>query len=484
MKSLLYSRTKILGILLGFLVLGFSFGCQKDIIETDNALDPVSDEVTLKGAKIQDLMVITASETLPAGFERDLSAYGQIVNTIPEIGVVVIRPADSNSAGKIARLRGVLAVVPDLKVKWIEPDKFVSDANPPSIGDNETFFPLQWGMDAIDAPEAWNTGYTGEGVKVFILDSGIDKDNPDLAPNLNTSLSTSFVPDENFYVRDGRYFNHGTHVAGIIAAADNNWGVIGVAPHAEIVAVKVLSEYSGSGYFSWINAGIVYAADHGADVINMSLGALINRNGNYMDENDIWQQGSAAGLQFLILAQQRAVNYAVKKGAVVVVSAGNDYMNADGNASLFKVPADLENVIAVSATAPFSWYYYYYYGLPTNLDIPASYTNYGKSLVKLAAPGGDFDSPESYYYYDEVISSGAGPDPITGRWSFYFAAGTSMASPHAAGVAALIIGKNGGVMDPTEVTKQLLKTADKLDGQGISPYFGYGRVNAYRAVTE
>ncbi len=152
MKSTLCSRTKILGILLGFLVLAFSSGCQKDIIETGNAPDPVSDEVTLKGAKIENLMVITTSETLPAGFEKALSAYGQIVNTIPEIGVVVIRPANSNTAGKIARLRGVQAVVPDLKVKWIEPDQIVTEADPLSIGNNETYFGYQWGMVAIKAP--------------------------------------------------------------------------------------------------------------------------------------------------------------------------------------------------------------------------------------------------------------------------------------------------------------------------------------------
>ena len=486
MKASFFLRTKIPGILLGFLVLGFSFGCQKDIIETDNAPDPVSDEVTLKGAKIENFMVITTSETLPARFEKALSPYGQIVNTIPEIGVVVIRPADSNSAGKIARLRGVQAVVPDLKVRWIEPDEFVSEANPTSIGDNEPSFWRQWGMDAINAPEAWNAGWTGEGVKVFILDSGIDKDNPDLEPNLNTTLSASFVPNENYYVEDGLFFNHGTHVAGIIAAADNGKGVIGVAPHAEIVAVKVLSEYNGSGDFSWINAGIVYAANNEADVINMSLGALVARNGLYFDEDNVLQKAPAVYIQNLILAQQRAVNYAVKKGAVVIVSAGNDYMNADGNAFVFTVPADLENVIAISATAPYGWIL----NQNGSLDIPASYTNYGKSLVALAAPGGDFDFPGSdsygfpYYRYDMIFSTGAGPNPNDGLYYFYYAVGTSMASPHVAGVAALIIGKNGGEMDPHEVTKQLFNTADKLDGQGMSPYYGNGRVNAYRAVTE
>ncbi len=466
---------KVLNIFLGTLVLAFCFGCQKDLLQTENANDPES--VQLKSAKTTNFMVISKSETLPADFEKQLSAYGQIVKSIPEIGIVVIKPTTSNFESKVAKLGAVKAVVPDLMAKWIEPIKFIEETNPPSIGSDETYFRYQWGMDAINAPEAWNAGYTGENARVFILDSGIDADNPDLAPNLNTVLSTSFVTGEGYDVGPGNFFNHGTHVAGIIAAADNHWGVIGVAPHAEIVAVKVLSQYTGSGYFSWINEGIVYAANNGADVINMSLGASFNRNGFYLDENDVWQKEPAVYMQRIILAQQRAVDYAFKKGVVIVTSAGNGEINADGNGSLFILPADLEKVIAVSATAPYGWI--------TNpsgsLDIPASYTNYGKSLIALAAPGGDFDYPGSTYVFDMVLSSGAG-GPTS--YPFYFAAGTSMASPHVAGVAALIIGKNGGQMSPTEVTKQLLKTADKIDGNGISAYFGNGRVNAFRAVTE
>ncbi len=147
-------------------------------------------------------------------------------------------------------------------------------------------------MDAIDAPEAWNTGQTGEGVRVAVLDSGIDGTHSDLAPNLNTDLSESFVPGEDWQVQPGFYFNHGTHVAGTIAAADNQRGVIGVAPNAEIVAVKVLSEFTGSGAFSWINAGIVYAALIDADVINMSLGATLNKNGFLPQEDGIGYQNS------------------------------------------------------------------------------------------------------------------------------------------------------------------------------------------------
>ncbi len=477
MNSFFYARTKILGILLVFLVLAFTSGCQKDLIETGNAFDASSDEVTLKGAKIEDLMVITTSETLPAGFEKGLLAYGQIVNSIPEIGVVVIRPANSTAAGKIARLRGVQAVVPDLKVRWIEPDEFVSEANPPSIGDDEGLFFYQWGLDAINAPEAWNAGYTGQGVKVFILDSGIWGKHPDLAPNLNTELCTSFVPGEDYEVEDGFYFNHGTHVAGIVAAANNSLGVIGVAPEAEIVAVKVISEATGSGAFSWINAGIVYAGDHGADVINMSLGATFARNGFYLDDNDVLQKIPAVYIQYEILAMQRAVNYAFKKGAVIVSSAGNGGSNFDGLGSIYKIPAELQNVIAVSATAPNYWYGDLQNGISPDLDIPASYTDFGRSLVAIAAPGGDYDYyPLPNFYYDYVLST------IPGGWSW--ASGTSMASPHVAGVAALIIGKNGGQISPQAVTKQLLKTADKIDGNGTSLFYGKGRVNAFRAVTE
>jgi len=475
LRFLFFSSTKFFGILLGFLILLFSSGCQEDLLKSENADEPESPAP--KKAKTSNFMVITKSETLPADFEIQLSAYGKIVRSIPEIGIVVVKTVVSDFEKKVAKLSEVQAVVPDLIVKWIEPTEYFTEENPPSIGSDETYFWYQWGLDAIDAPEAWNAGYTGKGARVFILDSGIDAEHPDLASNLNTDLCASFVPGESYNAADGFYFNHGTHVAGIIAAADNSFGVIGVAPEAEIVAVKVISESTGSGAFSWINAGIIYAADNGADVINMSLGATIYRNGFYYDEDGVLQKMPASYYQMLILATKRAIDYAYKKGAVIVTSAGNDGLNMDGNGSLFKLPAGLQKVITVSATAPDYWYRDLINDIDPLLDVPSSYTDYGKSFIEVAAPGGDFDFYElPYWYYDMVLST------ISGGWSW--AAGTSMASPHVAGVAALIIGKNGGEMDPQEVTKQLLKTADKIDGQGISAYFGKGRVNAFRAVME
>ncbi len=452
-------------------------GCQEELLQPQSENVDES-EIELKSAHTGNFMVISKSETLPPGLEKKLAGYGQVVSSIPEIGIVVLKSDNPNLIKQLGKLSEVSAVVPDLRTKWIEPAKVIKEENPPSMGDDETYFFYQWGMDAIDAPEAWNAGYTGNKAKVFILDSGIDPGHPDLAPNLNTTLSISFVPGEEYYVQNVDEFNHGTHVAGIVAAANNSYGIIGVAPDAEIVAVKVLSEEDGSGEFSWINAGIVYAANHGADVINMSLGARFSRNGFFYDENDNLVKIPAVYMQDLILAQQRAVNYAWRKGAVIITSAGNAASNADGNGSLFIIPAELQNVVSVSATAPDYWYYDLYYGIEPNLDIPASYTDFGKSLVDIAAPGGDFDFyPQPNWQYDMVLSTG--PDN-----SFYFSAGTSMASPHVAGVAALVISKYDGKLTPQEVVKKLLKTADKIDGNGKSSFYGKGRVNAYRAVTE
>jgi len=468
MKKSFFLSKKLFGFFVGILVFGLFFGCQNDL-----QLEETNDMVTLKSAKSTNFMVISKSETLTGDLEQSLTKFGTIVKTIPQIGIVVVETSDPTFKSKVVKLNNVRSLIPDLSLQWLEPVKYDQMANPVSIGDDETFFIRQWGMDAINAPEAWNANYQGAGVKVFILDSGIDAEHPDLSPNLNTTLSKSFVPGEDWNVRAGFYFNHGTHVAGIVAAADNSFGVIGVAPKAEIVAVKVLSEYSGSGAFSGINEGIVYAADNGADVINMSLGTVLNKNGFVYDENgNIIGRYAPADIQELKHAVQRAINYAYKKGATIVVAGGNDYMNGDGNGSTIAILGDLNNVISVSATAPLDWAY----DPTTNLDLIASYSNTGRSLINIAAPGGDFDSEQALWYYDMVFST------ISGGWSW--AAGTSMAAPHVAGVAALIIGKNGGQMAPNEVTKQLLKTADKIDGNGASVLYGKGRVNAYRAVTE
>ncbi len=445
--------------------------CEKD--EVNESVE--TNAILVENAPFQNYMVITKSTELTKSSEDFLKASGgTIINTIPEIGIAIVNSNNPDFMQKTMKGAEIQSVVPDYEIKWIpstqgqEVSLPSEEVTPPSIGNAEPLYFYLWGMDAIDAPQAWNAGYTGKGASVFVLDSGIDAEHPDLAPNLNTSKSASFVPGEDWNIRPGRYFNHGTHVSGTIAAASNKIGVIGVAYEAELVAVKVLSEYSGSGAFSWINAGIIHAANKGADVVNMSLGGTVNKNGGFIIDADGKRFNiPAKNIQALILAQQRAVDYAFSKGVTIIASAGNDGVNYDGNTSFLKMPGGLNNVITISATAPEGWNF----DPSSNYDVAASYTTYGKSLIDVAAPGGDGDVS----FLDMIVSTGSN--------GYYFSAGTSMAAPHVSGVAALIIGKNGK-MDPREVARQIENSSDQIDGNGQSLYFGKGRVNAFRAVTE
>ena len=466
--------------------MGLTFtSCQNE----DLATEVETATVELKEPPFTNYLVITQSSELSEATRNFLEENGSLVSTLPDLGIAIVNSNDIEFAKNTQKNSEVLSVVPDYEIKWVPSATYYEEeyvqvgtetaAAENTVGENVYYMQRLWGMDAINAPEAWNSGFTGEGTSVFVLDSGIDAEHPDLSGNLNVELSESFIfneegKKEHWNIRPGFYFNHGTHVAGTIAAT-NDLRLIGVAPHAELVAVKVLSEYTGSGPFSAINAGIVYAADNGADVINLSLGVTFNKNGVLTDADGNQFKIPAKYIQEIILAQQRAVDYAFQKGSTIIASAGNDPVNYDGNKSETKLPGGLNNVITVSATAPQG-----YLAFPdVSFDFPASYTTYGRSLVDLAAPGGDVTyrySNGDPYLNDAVWST------ISNGWGW--SVGTSMAAPHVSGVAALIIAKNGGSMDPSEVEKQLIKTADKVDGNGQTLYFGNGRVNAYRAVTE
>jgi lantibiotic leader peptide-processing serine protease len=432
-------------------------------------------------------LVLAAEDHLPARLEAALrKTGGKVTTAMPEIGVLAVTSVDPRFKARAVRLPGVRSVLPNVTLQWIDPELKVEPVgeviNPPFTGDDDFFFDLQWGHDAVNAPEAWEMGYRGAGVRVAVLDSGIDADHPDIAPNLNAALSKSFVPGEDWNVQPGYFFNHGTHVAGTIAAADNAFGVIGVAPEAEIVAVKVLSEYTGSGTFEGVIAGIIYAANIDADVINLSLGAVLARRG-FLDDagtpadpsDDIWV--GANEVAELVNALDRATSYANKMGTLVVASAGNDAIDFDHAADWIDLPAMATNVLAVSATAPVGWIV----DPSTSLDLPTSYTNFGQSFVDFAAPGGDWMYPGSEdcllgelfvpcWVFDMVFST------ISEGWGW--AAGTSMAAPHVTGVAALVIGKYGGELDPAQLTAILRRSAADLGKPGNDDFYGTGRVDA------
>jgi len=354
---------------------------------------------------------------------------------------------------------------PDLMVQWQPAPSETSTITP----NDETFFPYQWNMQAIDAPAAWDAGCTGAGVRVAILDGGIWDQHQDLDDNLDTACSVSFVPGQAFNTDTGTFW-HGTHVAGIVAAEDNGIGTIGVAPEATLMGVKVL--HGGTGSFGWVIGGILYAADPAsfgfpgcdrADIINMSLGALFPK--------------SATGGGQLVAALNKAVNFAGSKGVLVISAAANDGLDLGQLANYIVVPAQSGSGIAVSSTGPVD-----FANGGSNYRRISSYTNYGEDLVYVAAPGGDFTLyPNGLWYLDMVLSTSRGSG--TSTTSYTWAAGTSQASPAAAGVAALILGSHPGMSLGALKTK-LAQTADDEGKVGKDQFYGHGFVNAYRACTE
>lgn len=434
-----------------------------------------------------DYIVMTATETLPADFDAQMrAAGGEVRRAFPQIGLAVVRADAADFEARAKRAPGVKAVFPDLTIQWHEPPRtapFIEAVaggdvgETANLGDDETFYSLQWAPGAIRAPAAWAAGYTGRGVRVAVLDGGIHSSHLDLAPNLDVARSTSFVPGVPFNEDIGTFW-HGTHVAGIIAAADNGIGTIGIAPGATLIGVKVL--HGGSGQFSWVIDGIIYAATPieeggaGAHIINLSLGALLDEKAKEIKH----------AVKDLMKAIDRATAYAHKRGVTVIAAAGNDAINTDALKELTFTPAANLHVISVSATGPLGWALG-----ATDFDRPASYSNFGRSLVDIAGPGGDFVLPgedlcvvntlqgpilQLCWVLDMVISTVRGSSNASYGW----AAGTSMAAPAVAGVAALLLERHGP-MPPAELQARLLQTAN---GNGKDPFYGRGFVDALNAV--
>ncbi|MBN2488807.1 MAG: S8 family serine peptidase [Methanosarcinaceae archaeon] len=283
---------------------------------------------------------------------------------------------------------------------------------------------LPWGVDRIDADLVWNIedrasdvmegGNAGAGVNVAIIDTGIDYNHPDLAGNYKGGID--FVNNDDEPMDDA---GHGTHCAGIIAAEDNDAGVVGVAPEANLYAVKVL-DASGSGLMSDVVAGIQWAAGKDIDVISMSLGGP-----------------SSDSLK-------AACDSAYDKGIVVIAAAGNSGAPRGRSTTTVDYPGAYDSVIAVSAT--------------DSSDVIAYFSSRGPE-VEIAAPGVNIYST----YLDGAYAT---------------MSGTSMACPHVAGTVALIIASNPSLTNE-QVRERLQDTAEDIG----DPYlYGYGLVDAESAV--
>ncbi len=293
---------------------------------------------------------------------------------------------------------------------------------------NDPYFKYQWNFEKIQAPTAWDSS-TGENIIVAIVDTGVDFGAPDLA-------NTNHLPGFDFNNNDSDPTDdqgHGTHVAGTVAqSTNNNLGVAGIAYNARILPVKVLGS-NGQGSYENIIKGIIYAVDQGAKVINMSLAGRTSSD-----------------------ALREAVQYAHDRGVVVVAAAGNS------GASVEYPAAYDDYVIAVGATR-FD-------------NVLAAYSNFGPQ-IDVVAPGGDINVDLNGDGYGDGILQQTFSTTGSG-YSYRFLEGTSMASPHVAGVAALLLSRQPDA-SPAQIKNLLMSTALNL---GPSNQFGAGLIQAAAAL--
>ncbi|RFM28570.1 S8 family serine peptidase [Deminuibacter soli] len=426
--------------------------------------------------------------------------------SIPEIGLIHVQTPDPSFAAKARGINGVESVVVDIVSHWLPKIQTRSSriaqplnagAQPEaktakSVGDSYSF--LQWGLKSVNAFGAWDQGYKGAHATVAVLDGGFLTHNPELVANIVGSKS--FIDGEEVEYHGEEGFSHGSHVAGTIAAISDGLGVAGVAPKAKLLLVKVLAD-NGSGPWSSLINGLMYASKKNVDVVNMSLGALLplrtytDDNGTPDDPSDDFVVQYDRDVKQLVTALNRATLYATLHGATLIAASGNDGVNVDAERNYTAYPAACAGVLAIAANGPHGWGH----NQDTSLYLPAPFSNIGKSLISYGAPGGNDSDPEDFsevnvggvvapaLVFDWVFNIGF-VDETTSPASYFYgwAAGTSMAAPHASAVAALIYDKYRGLASPLLVDIILRGTAVDYGPRGKDAFFGYGQVNAARAV--
>jgi subtilisin family serine protease len=418
---------------------------------------------------------------------------GAVVARLDAIGVATVSGLSASGAAELAAIPGIRAVERTVMTTVSHSHGGGADddaegfarfgvvaAADATIASPATapLYPRQWNMHAVSASEAWAAGHLGSrDVIVAILDTGIDYLHPDLIGLVDIERSISLVPEDDPVIASqypGRrsisdLHGHGTVGASIVGS--NATMVAGITRHVTLLAVKVWDR-TATGPIDRVIRGIVYAADHGADVITISGSYALDRSEHHG----------------VITAVQRAVNYAVRNGAVVISIAGNDGADLDRAGSIVRMPCEAANVICASATAPAGaasitgpW---------EDMDAPAPYAAFGRSAVDVTAPGGfgDFANPNpSIGQFRRIwapctTTPTATSLPACARgMPLAQSFGTSWAAPHVAGLAGLLVAQVGHGR-PTEIRARILGSADDLGEPGTDPRYGRGRINVARAL--